>query len=64
MFAKENSDRKKKLWSIVEFSCPADIKITQNGNDKIIVYGLLIHAYQKSLNNDLVVDVLRNFNVC
>ena len=30
------------MCSIVEFSCPADIKITQKVNDKINVYGLLI----------------------
>ena len=52
-----------KLWSIVEFSYLADIKITQNVKDKIIVYGLLIRMYQKPINNDLVVIVLRNFNV-
>ena len=52
-----------KLWSIVEFSYLADIKITQNVNNKIIVSGLLIRMYQKPINNDLVVIVLRNFNV-
>ena len=52
-----------KLWSIVEFSYLADIKITQNVNDKIIVYGLLIRMYQKPINNDLVVIVLRNLDV-
>ena len=35
-------DKANKLWSAVEFGCLADIKITQNVNDKISVYGLLI----------------------
>ena len=30
------------MCSFVEFSCPADINITQKVNDKINVYGLLI----------------------
>ena len=34
------------MCSIVEFSCPADINITQKVNDKINVYGLLIRNLQ------------------
>ena len=34
------------MFSIVELSCPADINITQKGNDKINVYGLLIRNLQ------------------
>ena len=39
-------DKANKLCSIVEFSCPADINITQKVNDKINVYGLLIRNLQ------------------
>ena len=35
-------DKANNLCSIVEFSCPADINITQKVNDKINVYGFLI----------------------
>ena len=35
-------DKANKLCSTVEFSCPADINITEKVNDKINVYGLLI----------------------
>ena len=39
-------DKENKMCSIVEFSCPADINITQKVNDKINVYGLLIRNLQ------------------
>ena len=35
-----------KLSSTVEFSCPADINITQKVNDKINFYGLLMRNLQ------------------
>ena len=34
------------MCSIVEFSCPDEINITQKVNDKINVYGLLIRNLQ------------------
>ena len=39
-------EKENKMCSIVEFSCPADINITQKVNDKINVYGLLIGNLQ------------------
>ena len=39
-------DKANKLCSIVEFSCPAYINITQTVNDKINVYELLIRNLQ------------------
>ena len=39
-------DKANKLCSIVEFSCPAYINITQTVNDKIDVYGLSIRNLQ------------------
>ena len=41
-------DKDNKVCSliIVEFSCPADINITQRDNNNINVYGLLIHNLQ------------------
>ena len=39
-------EQAKTLCSIVEFSCPADINITQKVNDNINVYGLLISNLQ------------------
>ena len=39
-------DKANKLCSIVEFSCPADVNIMLKVNEKINIYGLLIHNLQ------------------